>query len=387
MIADYTIILRDNTGTQFRKDITGIVKSVDCVRAVNAVGTCTVTIPPALMDSQIQVDGRIYVYQTVPGRTMELVGETWYFIRDIDLDWSEAGEILYTIRCVDLNDLLDRRIVAYAAGEPESDKTDQADDMIKAVVRENLGTLAPVGRALDSTVFSVQPDDSAVDVIVKTFPWRQLLMVAQEIADEVTQQSAQHLYFDIVATGEATCEFRTYPDQRGRDRRSSQGAIGGITFSPERGNLINPRYTRQRSQECTFSYAGGQGEGVFRDIQTASEPLRIQASPFNRRERFVDARQTDDSTAVQAEALSRVYEGRPQMTISGEIRETDAGIFQVHFGFGDFVTIEMAGILADCRINAYQLVISRALTGQSFTRTLKILAIQDQPITPVQEEE
>jgi hypothetical protein len=199
------------------------------------------------------------------------------------------------------------------------------------------------------------------------------MMVLQEIAD-MGMQSQIPIFFDIAATSETTCEFRVYQDQRGRDRRASAGRTGGFTLSPERQNLINPEYVQDWGSECTFVYAGGQGEGVLRDIQTASEALRIQKSPFNRRERFVDSRQTDDSIDVAAEAFAHVFEGRPGNYVRGEIRETDQSLFQIHFGFGDYVTVQMRGLEADTRLNAVGLSIKRARSGDVFSRTLKIVA-------------
>ena len=377
MIAEYSFILRDKNAAQYRRDITGLVVGSDMLRVVNAVGTEDLVLVPGVEDL-LHEDARLYLYQTLPGRTPELIAETWYLLRRVKRTESAEGEVLYHLRFVDLNDLLDTRIIAYAAGEPESDKADPADDMLKAFVRENLGALASdyagdTTRRINPAIFSVQADTSTLAIMEKTAPWRQLMLVLQEIADMSIQRQTP-VFFDVVATSETTCEFRVYVGQRGRDRRAGAGRTGGFILSPERQNFINPEYVQDWTDECTYAYAGGQGEGTAREIQPASEALRIQKSPFNRRERFVDARQTDNSDAVRSEAFARVFEGRPRHFVKGEVRETDQSLFQLHFGFGDYITVQMRGLQADTRLNAVGLKIQRARTGDSFSRTLSIIA-------------
>ena len=60
--------------------------------------------------------------------------------------------------------VLSGRVVAYPAGHAQANQTDQADDLMRAVVRYNLGSSATTGNgrkataSIDSALFSVQAD-------------------------------------------------------------------------------------------------------------------------------------------------------------------------------------------------------------------------------------
>lgn len=259
----------------------------------------------------------------------------------------------------DLNSLLNRRIVAYAAASAQAQKTGAADNLIKAIVRENLGSSAIAARDLSASGFTVQADVSLGTSLSKGFSWRNLLLVLQEIADASHSTEATSVYFGIVPLNLGwDCEFRTNIQQWGNDHRFQTGTQGAVIFSLELGNISDASRQREYRNELNYAYAGGQGEESARIIQEASDTVRIGSSPFNRREIFVDARGLADTASVLAEAQAAVRSGRPRNFFSGNITNIGQYIYGRDYFHGDYVSAFYLGELIDCRIETVQVRIS-----------------------------
>ena len=368
MSAEYSIwFLHPATG-----DLLALVEEfaeLSYTKVVNAVGAFTLKMPaqtsaPGVVfdPSLIHEDTRIAVWRKPAQgvRILDFVGFVRYFDRR-----TENDNLYYIMSGLDLNYLLDSRIVAYYAGSAQADKTDQADDMMKAIVRENLGStatdmLSSTTRDLPQTDtgFSVQADAGLGNSVSKAFAYRNILLVLQEIADASHETSeAASVYFGIVPLSQGwECEFRTNIQQWGLDHRYPSGAQGAVIFSLEFGDITDvSRFTDWRN-ERTYVYAGGQGENVLRDIQVASDAARIGASPFNRREDFVDARNATTSAQVLDAANAGLRAGRPRNTFTA--RWVDATkVYGRDFGHGDYITAVYLGETVDCRIDAVTITV------------------------------
>ena len=351
-MADYQVELLNQYGVKLSQ-LEGFAL-LDYVRVVNDIGSLVIVIPEIydrylFSGTDIVKDNRIDV-----GRRVGL-GQ---FNRDMDTQWlvvdghkilNDRGERLTKITCVDLIQLLTRRIVAYNSGTSYASKTDQADDMMKAIIRENFGSLATDTDRDWSAYLSVEADFGLGQSIGKAFSRRKVLPVLKELAN-ASYQAGTYIAFDIVATSQTTMLFRTFAGQRGIDRRHPTG-INPLILGPEFGNLANVDRGYNHSNEITYAYAGGQGEGASRLIGTASDTTRIGASPFGRIEGFADARTTNDATQVQDEARSLVKSGVPINTFNGKIVDTQSTIYGLHYGFGDIVTANFEGEIIDCYID------------------------------------
>src|SRR5688572_17251100 len=134
--AAYAIKIYDAFGNQLAE--LGDFVSLDVAIAERRVGRLVLVVnPAALPRSFIKEDGLIEVWRAVDGAPFRLFGQKNFLIRRVQ---RRRGSTTITALCC--NSLLDRRIVAYAAGTAYAEKTDFADDMIKALVRENLGSAA-----------------------------------------------------------------------------------------------------------------------------------------------------------------------------------------------------------------------------------------------------
>lgn len=326
-------------------------QSLDYVKTVNGVGAFTITLPASFDLSLVSQDSRIAIMRKPDGgaRSLDFCG----FVRKIGK--SQRGQSEYwTLYGYDLNYLLDSRIVAYAAGTTQASKSDQADDMMKAIVRENLGaSVAVAARNLTASGFTVQADTSQGTSIEKQFAWRNVLDVLQEIADASHSTEATSVYFGVVPLGIGwECEFRTNINQWGVDHRFPNGAAGAVLFSIELANVSEVDRWRDWTSETTYAYAGGQGEGLARVIQEAQDATRLGASPFNRREVFVDARNETATAAVLDAADSAVRDGRPRNTFNGQlVNIVGASVYGRDYAHGDYVTASYHGEVIDCRID------------------------------------
>lgn len=354
-MTDYSVwLLNGSNGTPIK--LVDEFISLDYTRITNGVGAFTITLPEAFDLSLVSQDSRIVVFRKPNNgaRYLDFCG----FVRYIE-QADYANGFNATIAGYDLNDLLRRRIIAYAAGTAYATKSDKADDMAKAIVRENLGASATVAaRNLTAYGFTVQADTGAATAIEKGFSWRNVLDVLQEIANSSHTVEATSLYFGIVALNNGwECEFQTNVQQWGADRRFPNGT-SPVIIAVEFNNLIEAIRSINYRDEINYGYGGGQGEGTARTIQEASDAVRIAASPFNRCEQFVDARNETAAAAVLDMADQAVRNGRPRNSFRGKLIDTPQVVYGREYNFGDYVTAMYRGQQIDCRIESVRVVVS-----------------------------
>jgi hypothetical protein len=322
------------------------------VRAVNQVGWFTVKLPGDFDRSLLGVDHLVEIWRGVDEGTLrlELVGFCRNFV------YSEQGGVdVIQVGGPDSVDLLRRRIVAYAAGSAQAEKTaDYADDLIKDVARENLGSSATdTARDLSSYGFTVAADLAAGATVSKSFAYRNVLDVCKDLAT-ISQEAGTDLYFDVVpgyaSSGTLTFELRTYTGQRGTDRTADGG--NPLYFGRTWGNMANMVYQELYDNEVTYVYAGGQGEGDGRNIEQVYDTPRMTASVWNRCEDFADARNEETDAGVQAAGNRLLEDRKPRTLFSGDILDMPGSQYGLDWYFGDRVTCEYVGKQFDGAVNA-----------------------------------
>jgi len=146
------------------------------------------------------------------------------------------------------NDLLARRIIAYPAASSEAQKTDYADDMMKAFVDENLVNATDGDRNLVAGVgFGIAGDQSAGPEIDYSARYDNLLAVLKRISD-TSAETGDRVLFSIVpqldGAGRYVPRFVTAVGQFGRvldlkigrgKRQITQAVVGvrGIVTADE----------------------------------------------------------------------------------------------------------------------------------------------------------
>jgi hypothetical protein len=324
------------------------------VLSCGQVGAMTVTLPP-IYNQLLLKDGRVHIMRSVNGGPAAREGGSCFLIRK----WDFASDYT-TITAVHANDIMRRRIAAYAYIDASSD-TDTYDDLIKFVYRSNnevvaLITPARLGGTTQydiSAYVSVQPNLSVLASAFKRYGYRNCLDVIQEVADAATL-AGTYLTAEIVAPTESTLEVQTFTGQRGVDRRFSTG--NGLLFTSNRGNLENAILTIDAIEEITLAIAGGTDRDIG-VIAMAQDTTRMAASPFGRIEQFFDST-AGASTDLQSDADSAVRAARPIIHAVGDLVETDQCVRGVDFDYGDLLTVEIQGSQYDMRLNVMEVTLT-----------------------------
>lgn len=335
MATVYEVYLDDQKGNRI-KLLTGW-STLEWGREVNDVGAFTLTFPEEQFDRDLWwgLDRRVEIWRKPQDGVLQLgmVG----FCRYLERGHLRKDERYVTIKGPDANDLLPRRIVAFAAGSSQAEKSGYAGDVMKEFVTENLGASAGTGRDITDYGFSVQVDtNDGYSSVNKAASRKNLLKVLQDVA-EISYNQGNPIYFDVVHPTPSTFQFRTYADQRGQDRTYPDGH-NPILLAAELGNLRTPKLAQDWRKEGTYGYGGGQGEGAEREIVEISDTTRANASVFNRREFFFQGSLHKTTARLQDATRARLRDLRPVRKFTGEIVEVENTRFGKDFGFGDKLT-------------------------------------------------
>lgn len=188
------------------------------------------------------------------------------------------------------------------------------------------------------------------DVITEQLRNDQLLDTIQALA------KAYGLDIRLVGIGPAEFEFRVA--QVGVDRRVGNPDFRApVIFSLEHGNMRQPRYIEDALDEITDVWVGGQGEGKARIMHQVQDLIRIAASPWNRREVFIDARDASAITTLEARG-QKILEARgPIVDLSFGITQTEACKYKHDWDLGDLITAIYRDVQKDYRIESVLVIV------------------------------
>ncbi len=319
--------------------------SLSYTLALNDIGILQIVLPGDFDMANVRLDSWIWVYRFI-GNLRVLVGNTVFFIREIERQ-SSNNQNLLIFSAVSAIELLARRIVAYASGTSQANKSGAAETVMKEIVSENLGADAGAGRDL-SAYMTIASDNGAGATVTKGFSWDNVLDVLQEIS-QYSVLAEDAIYFDVVYQNTGKLEFKTYAGLRGQDLSYSSGQ--GLIVSPQHDNLGQAVYTQDWTSEATYIYAGGQGQEADRLVVSASSADRIQTSVLNLREDFVSATMQSASSGLFSSAQSELHKHRPVRLFTGELMNTPTMRFGIEWNLGDKVTAVFDGKPFDCIIN------------------------------------
>lgn len=336
MAGTYEIWLADDRGR--RKQIISDWLSLDAAIVDGDRAPFSLILKPNFDDTLINKDWQIHVWRGASSGSLSLLRA--YFIRR----WRYStfgGEELITLRGWDSKDILRRRIVAYYAGETESDKTDYTDDMMKEIAEENLGATAATGRDV-SSLFTIAADLSAGPTLTKQFAWRNVLDVMQDL-QEAARAAGTEVFFDVVpipSTTTMSFDFRTYTGQPGQDLTTGANQV---VFDQERGNMTDPFLEYDYTEAANYIYAAGQGEETDRELQEVSDTDRINESFWSRAEAYADARLEETANGVREEGRALLEKSRPTIRFGADAMDTRGTQFGRDWNWGDKVIARYRG--------------------------------------------
>ena len=327
--------------------------TLDYTRSVNNFGTLRMSLPGTFSMDNLSLDNRIAVWRSVSGAPQYLDTETVWFIRDIKKTLSDRGEKLIEVTALSAAELLNRRYVAYFAGTDQASKAGPADDVMKAIVRENLGSLATNTARDWSSYLTVASDLAAGPRITKGFAWRNVLTVLQELA-VASVTAGTPTFFDIVCPNSdpASLQFMTYTTQRGTDKSAT------VTLAPEMGTLTSIVREYDYSSEVTYVYAAGQGLESDRAISEGGDSTRIAASPFNRREYVAQSGFVTTQGGLDSERDGALRDGRPKRSFTAQVVSAGNALYGKDYFFGDRVAVSFDGELATARLDSIAVSLS-----------------------------
>ncbi len=325
--------------------------------ATNGIGVLKLVLLPSFPLNYVQEDCQLLVYRQLPGAAKYRDGDAVWLIRDWEWGISQRGEESIILLAYSASEILDRAIVAYAAGTAQASKSSLAtDDMVKALVRENLGSLATDSDRDRSAYLLVDADVSLGPTTSKSMSWRKLLPTLRDLVQDA-EGAGPPMYFDVVRrAGESLFTFATYTGQRGVDHGSTSG--NRVILSVRNGTLSEVKWQYATRDERNYMYVGGQGQESDRVVTEVLDSERQNISPFGRREMFVDARNTSQAGLTsEGEAALRKY--RPRETFVAEIRDTRALRFGREYGYGAVVVADHRVRSLDVRVDAIEVSVER----------------------------
>jgi len=304
------------------------------VRDVESYDTLVITANPkqALLNGVAYdsfVDRRITIERSgVNVPYMRTEGE--YFIRQVVANRNSIEFTGYSAE-----EMLARRIVAYAAGSTDSTPTLPADDMMKFIVTQNLGSGAAAARQL--TGLAVEAYTSQAASVTKAFAHSNVMSILTELR-EITRQDGTEVFFKFTPDGSGGWVFRTYAGQVGLDRTQN-----ALHLSESNENFILDAIGFDANEEVTYMYVGGAGVEAARLIGTAENTARVVLSAYNRREAFYNSSQEKTQASVDFTASQELSRRRARRIFSGTIVERPDYRYGIEWDLGDILTAEQDG--------------------------------------------
>lgn len=289
-------------------------------------------------------------------------------------------------------DLLMRRSVIQRGGTSYALKTDNVDDMMKAIVREQMlyGSALDVdgvsssARAWPSNEFSVQADLGLGPTVSRAFADRNVFEILKELKEasfqlNVDSSSNRRIYFDVVPrdlTGLTTAtasplgwEFQTFADRRGADRTD------GIEFSVENNNIEQPSWSISHLDEVSSVIVRGNGQGVSQIVTSVTDSDRVAASRWNLCEKVISAASEASTAALQDAGRSELFKGKPKeeldvtlLNVPGS-EATPRSLYGLDWDLGDLVRVNYAKRQFEVEINIVYVSVDETgketITGRS----------------------
>lgn len=338
----YKVVIR-NPGGHFVSEYP--ILSARVALALNSPGAATIIIdgdlPPHVFPDGTQVE----VWRNINGYE-HLLGETRFILNESSYIWE--GKPRWELNCEGATSLLGRRIVGYKRETTYSDKipangnTAPADDLMKAFVRENMGSLVTDSTRDLRPYLNVEVDKSEGVTVEIQAAFRNVLTIVKELADNSANQGTP-IYFDVRPAGE-NLVFITTPDYLGTDLSEK------VFFSTDIGNIQNARLKYKYNEEINMVYVGGIDQGALRLIVEVVG-TRATSSIFARRESFLDARDLDVPAVLTSMGRSLIQSSAPKVEVEAETIDTSTVVFGRDYKFGDKVTAKVGDITVDCLVS------------------------------------
>lgn len=344
--------------------------ALDYAKTVNQVGALTVDLPVSYRP-KIKYLHQITVYrQPFGGRVYQEFNTVW-FIMTYEIHIDPNGMKFLRVICACPNFILRDTAVAYYTGSAQASQTGLAGDMMKQVVRDNLGdtandwsttanvtsgSLPPRGTRAAYLGIDANTGDGAS--IAHDFSWQTVLTALSDMA-QMSYSQHSYIAFDLVSDAPGHLQFRTFAGQRGRDRRWKSGSLmAPVILDPLLGNLSGAVLSYDYQNHANYIYAAGQGTEAGRLIGTAYDANSINLSPYGRREKVVSAKSSRILTTTSQVAAMGLQDSQLQILFSGAVSQTQNSLYGVHYFWADLVTCQFESSRVDCYLDTAHVTVT-----------------------------
>lgn len=275
------------------------------------------------------------------------------FVRKWKFSTSNDGVKTLELSGPDQNELLKRRISGWYAGSPQSRVVDKpAGEAMADVVYYNLGAGASSNRDITSNNFTIADATLKGPDITFAFAWKNLYKILDEMVD-MSRTEGSEIFWQLKVLGIADdgmpiLEFIVYDSPPGGDFSGVKG-YEQVVFSLEAGNLTSPSLIFDYVDDRNVIHVGGPGEGASRDKIVYADWGRYNASIWNYRELFVDARNATSDELISI-GKAKMNEHRPKVYMSGTIIDTNLAPYRRAWELGSKVTIRYGDFVTDAII-------------------------------------
>jgi len=418
MPSTYELILQDDTGRKIC-NLTGFA-FFSYSRTLRGLGVFEIGFPYDEFSQKVfptfEADRRVEIWRS-PKAGVPMRREGIYLLRMEKIYTREEDAVkMIVLSGRDLKDLLNRRNVIQAAGTTYTYKEDAVDDLMKAIVREQMlynnatdpdGTVSN-DRAYPVGEFLVQGDQGLGPIVPYSFTDRRVMDVLKELQNISFQLhrdsiANERIYFDVIPVDvrglveeilqegdnspildemglslldetslivhtNTGFKFVTYAGLVGQDR------TGGLVFSVENNNLKSPYYSLNRLEEANSAIVKGFGRGDSREWVIVDSDA-VKDSRWNRIETFVDASNEPDQDRLEDYGNSELSERRAQEKISAVFLNTEGSddtpqsLYGIDWDLGDLLPVAYAGRQDNAEVEIVYVAVNEnsveTITGRS----------------------
>lgn len=325
-------------------------------RKANDVGELEIALPFGSVRPQVFTEDSVIVVE----ENGTLAFDTIWLVDNITIDQQNI-----VIKAKDAMAFLARRWILFPEGDPGAQKFQALDDMVKAVVRENVTNATDINRNLVGISTAANVGRAPADQLA--FDGENVLKTLQTIAQDSVGLGT-YLTFDIVMTTPTTGIFTTWTGQRGLDRRSG---FGTRRFGPDRGNIINSQIEIDYTDRASKVTAFGAGEGAVQRKQTDQDPTPLYETRWGVIETVHQATNIDDDALLLATARSERAHRGTKIRFRGELQDTVMTRYGRDYNYGDILPVEAYGYAFACRVVS----VVTTIEGGKISRSCQLEAI------------
>lgn len=339
----------------------------------NESGGLSLDMPAIFPSTFIERDTIIEVWRSSGpfGGTWNLEGDRLWLVNKVVYTGGAAPKL--SLSAEDLMTILKRRIVDYASGIAQSDKSTNIDLIIRQLINENLGPGATNaqrtlnGAMLDwsanNVPFYVEVPLGQLGVSMTRASYQNLWDVIKEQCDVSAQRNvycAMRLDF-TPGNDSILCHLVVGPTGGNRTRFSGNPLI----LSEQDGSLKDVVIVRDYTSEYNVVRLGGAGEGANRILGWAYDSKRALAGPFTWTEFFLEDTQIDNPSLAAIRADAALRNGRPIIRFTGAVSETDKVRYGLDYRLGTLVSAVAEEQYFDCRIDQVHVTVEKGETVEA----------------------